>query len=573
MKKIILGLGLLFIFSCDFDDQFDELKRDLSTLNERIDALKEELGAIREVVVKLNEIDNELAQLTQAINALEENSDLGNLIAGLNALKAQVDILQNSVGANNTALVAQIQDLQKALELAIANDDAEAEEIAAQLAVLEEQLKSQSNQMATDDQMQDLLTEIAQVQNQLNALLEQNAFYNGNVVIKSAEDLAFYTEKLQGKPLKFINGYLEVEALGSIQGLSIESPEILSDFLKTIQVVTRSVYINTHVEELDLSSLTNVGGIYILRGADILDDALTVTGGMVLDYEGDFIYPNLRQVNTVTEYNYNLDGIVGLILSGPEGFGLGSELFNYFGGFIRLSNYFSAGDFTQTKTVDFSGLQVPVRIISETLDELTNNNNRFSIDGGLNLPEALSINLGLGTTGYVYAPKAAYVELGVENNKTNDFIFGDYDFYFRIPVNSDDEYFPGDKNNTKPTYPTYTDEELTFVYTKYDYSAFIVASATGSEVVLNGFEAGSSIFVLGAKVSAPDLESIGGNSLLFAPTIVLPSLNTIGNGGTLYLKRKSLIEAININNITDKDAIEGPSLLSNGDVRYEDILG
>ena len=413
MKKIILSALLVLGLSCNIDDQFDDLKQDLNSLNERIDVLQEELGAVRVAVVQLNDIDNELTQLTQAISVLEGNNDFGALISGLASLKDQVDALQNSVGTDNRTLVAQIAALQKDLETAIANDDKLAEEIAAQLTLLEEELENQAGQfgqLATGGQMQDLLTQIGEVQSQLDLLLEQNSFYNGNVVIKSAEDLAFYTEKLQGQPLKYINGFLEVEALGAIQGLSFDDPEIISDFLKTIEVVTRSVYINSDSPLLDLSSLVNVGGIYIVRGADVLDEALTVTGGMVLDYEGDFIYPNLRQVNGLTDYNYNADGILGTIITQLIG-GLSGELSTYNYGTIALSNN-TAGDFVETKTVDFSGLQMPVRIISETLDELTGKNN-YSIDGGLNLPEALSINLGLGTTAYVYAPKATYVELGI----------------------------------------------------------------------------------------------------------------------------------------------------------------
>jgi|GEM_PF-5873332 len=581
MKKIILSALLVLGLSCNIDDQFDDLKQDLNSLNERIDVLQEELGAVRVAVVQLNDIDNELTQLTQAISVLEGNNDFGALISGLASLKDQVDALQNSVGTDNRTLVAQIAALQKDLETAIANDDKLAEEIAAQLTLLEEELENQAGQfgqLATGGQMQDLLTQIGEVQSQLDLLLEQNSFYNGNVVIKSAEDLAFYTEKLQGQPLKYINGFLEVEALGAIQGLSFDDPEIISDFLKTIEVVTRSVYINSDSPLLDLSSLVNVGGIYIVRGADVLDEALTVTGGMVLDYEGDFIYPNLRQVNGLTDYNYNADGILGTIITQLIG-GLSGELSTYNYGTIALSNN-TAGDFVETKTVDFSGLQMPVRIISETLDELTGNNNNFSsIDGGLNLPEALSINLGLGTTAYVYAPKATYVELGIENNIYNDFDLFDNDFYFEIPVASSGSpaptYYPGDTNNVLQTYPPYYNGEEAFSYTKHRYSAFIVASkATGAEVVLNGSSADHSIFVLGSKVSAPNLESIGGTSLMLAANINLPSLKSIQDSEdtpkTLNLIFKESIVTININTTIVKDDIEKTGLLTIGEVKYQE---
>jgi len=350
-------------------------------------------------------------------------------------------------------------------------------------------------------------------------------------------------------------------------------------------VVTRSVYINTDLEGLPLSSLVNVGGMYVLKGAAVQDEALTVTGGMFLDYQGDFIYPNLRQVNGLTDYNYNADGILGTIITQLIG-GLSGELSTYNFGTIALSNN-TAGHFVETKTVDFSGLQIPVRIVSETFGELTNFDSDFDVVfgpaifaglGGINLPNAESINLGLGTTAYVYAPKATYVELGIENNMSNDFdLLGSNDYRFEIPLNDDDPriaYFPGDIDNGSFTYPAYTgSDDVLYPYTDLAYTAFIVADTDAeSEIVLNGIIADNSIFALAGKVSAPDLEEIGGNSLILASTIFLPNLETItdGAGGDaiLYLKEKSLIDTININGETTKDDIETP-ITGTGMVKYE----
>jgi len=82
--------------------------------------------------------------------------------------------------------------------------------------------------------------------------------------------------------------------------------------------------------------------------------------------------------------------------------------------------------------------------------------------------------------------------------------------------------------------------------------------------------------VLGAKVSAPDLATIGVTSLLYAPAISLRSFTTVkdkvDNAGILYLAAKSSITIINIKGVTDKDDIKeesnGQSILSNYTTRH-----
>ena len=252
----------------------------------------------------------------------------------------------------------------------------------------------------------------------------------------------------------------------------------------------------------------------------------------------------------------------------------------------------TAGDFVETKTVDFSGLQMPVRIVSETFEELTDFDADFDVVfapaifaglGGINLPNAESINLGLGITSYVYAPKATYVELGIENNMPNDIdLFGSFDYNFQIPLNDDTPpivYFPGDIDNANETYPAYTgSDDVLYPYTDLRYTAFIVAdTGAESEIMLNGGIATNSIFALAGKISAPDLKEIGGNSLVYALNISLPSLTSIenkdGDAGQLYLVEENLVDSININGRTDKTLIEigEPATLSEGEVFYESL--
>lgn len=362
--------------------------------------------------------------------------------------------------------------------------------------------------------------------------------------------MEYYKGVLNGQALRFINGYLEVEALEDIQGLSIQDAETLNDFLQSIEVVTRSVYITTELS-LDLSSLVNVGGIYRVTGHAVEDTALTVTGGMFLDYDGGYFYPNLRQVNA---YTLNIEdglaeGLLALISQFIPDLG-----FNY--GAIQLSNYTKDGNTLGTLGIDFSGLQVPTVIFSEV--NYVEGEGSLPIPVGLATgivaPHAESIKLGNGVTSYVFAPMATYVELNVERNS---FTFEEDSF----------DYLGGSDANE--IYPGYVAEFL--MISTNSFSGFVVAARDGeegdSEVVLNGSEATGGIFVMADRVSAPNLETILGSSWIESPNVDFPELTQILNSGELYLTENK-IQAININGITSVDAIKGNNPLNSGQITF-----
>lgn len=195
MKKIYFGILCLVMFSCNYDEQFDDLNQDLNLLNERLDSLNDELVAVRTAVAELAGITNELDLITAAIKSLEDSSGLNDLNAldvltsGLQNLRDKVTVLENTIGEDNTALLDKIKELQDALEVANANGDDSSALITQEIATLEEQLMRETDTLATNVQMQSLLQDIVEVRTSLSALLSQNAFFNGNVTIRSLEDL------------------------------------------------------------------------------------------------------------------------------------------------------------------------------------------------------------------------------------------------------------------------------------------------------------------------------------------------------------------------------------------------
>lgn len=173
MRKICSGILCLLMLSCNYDEQFDDLNKDLNLLNERLDSINDELVAVRTAVAELAGINNELDLITAAIESLEDSNDLTNfnaldaLTSGIQNLRDEVTVLENSIGEDNTVLLDKIEELQDALEVANANGDDRAASITQEIAALEEQLTRETDDLATNAQMQSLLQDIVEVRTSL----------------------------------------------------------------------------------------------------------------------------------------------------------------------------------------------------------------------------------------------------------------------------------------------------------------------------------------------------------------------------------------------------------------------
>lgn len=67
----------------------------------------------------------------------------------------------------------------------------------------------------------------------------------------------------------------------------------MSEVSRLFKTITGDLIVDTH-QSIDFSSLISVSGEYRIFGSDVQDDALKDVGKMVLNYSGDYDYPNIE---------------------------------------------------------------------------------------------------------------------------------------------------------------------------------------------------------------------------------------------------------------------------------------
>jgi uncharacterized protein YoxC len=249
MKKILSLLVVAVVATgCNnYDDQFDDLNKQITELNQRLD--------------KIESINGQIATLNSTVVA--------------------ITTALNSMSTNNAALASQITALQNQL-LGVLND---LSDLAATV---------NSNQTNLDA----LAASVAALQASVSNILSTANIYDKDLVITTREELEFAKEL--GANVGIINAdvVISVDADGEITAADVAA--VTSKF----KIIVGSLAVTTDAS-VDFSSLTHVGGNYVVEGHDVADDALVAVGNAYLDYDGGYSFDALTHSGAIAVVDYD----------------------------------------------------------------------------------------------------------------------------------------------------------------------------------------------------------------------------------------------------------------------------
>ncbi|MDC0959928.1 hypothetical protein OAR37_00665, partial [Flavobacteriaceae bacterium] len=281
MKKGLLSLlaVALTIVSCqDYDDQFAELTglvNDLST----------EVEGLTQVQTQLSSLSTTVSGLSSAIAAIpttDSTADLTGITADLAAAQTAIDAI--------TALLATVADA----------DDLAAVDAA-----------------------------IADLQEDVNTLLEADAVINQNVTINNSATLEYVSTLIAhaaDDPNVIVNGSVTIETEDLTAEELVTTNEIAAKLATVLGTAADEGVTVTSDSAITFTNLSFIDADYVVSGVDMDDAALrTVTGDLIVDYGDTAIaldYSQLASVggdvlieastaNTVTSVDFSNVDITG----------------------------------------------------------------------------------------------------------------------------------------------------------------------------------------------------------------------------------------------------------------------
>jgi len=249
MKKLLSLLVVAAVATgCNnYDDQFDDLNKQITELNQRLD--------------KIESINGQIATLNSTVVA--------------------ITTALNSMSTNNAALASQITSLQNQL-----------------LGVLNNLSDLAATVNANETNLDALAASVAALQASVSDILSTANVYDKDLVITTREELEFAKEL--GANVGIINAdvVITVDADGEITAADVA--EVTSKF----KIVVGSLAVTTDAS-VDFSSLTHVGGNYVVEGHDVSDDALVAVGNAYLDYDGGYSFDSLAHSGAIAVVDYD----------------------------------------------------------------------------------------------------------------------------------------------------------------------------------------------------------------------------------------------------------------------------
>ena len=362
MKKLLLGVitFALIITSCNkYADDFQELKDSIAALDAKVAGVATLQTNLTAVTAQITALQTAVAGLptTATVNALTTNlgtvltkvTDINTLLntvatqgqanaAAIAQVKQQLDaaaaakVLADKAVTDKLATLATTADLN-AVKTAISNmitstDDkvlaAKNEvltatgDISTKLAAL--QAAVDADNLATLAKINQVLSDLAAntsadattaavidglklalaaAQKDITVILNNTSMYNGDVVVTTDTEVAFYMGKLG--TLGIVNGNVTVNT-ASISAAKIADVNTILSKIQAIIGTTGATpnfvsITSVAADALKLPLLASVKGDYTVSGADVADDVLDNVGGNVtFDYNGDYTSASLKKV-------------------------------------------------------------------------------------------------------------------------------------------------------------------------------------------------------------------------------------------------------------------------------------
>jgi hypothetical protein len=260
------------------------------------------LLALALTVVGCQNYDDQFDELTSQITSLQSTVDgLTGVSSAITALQSTVAAISNAVGANASAIAS-------------GNSAAAAANAATQagLATVSQTLANLQASLANVAQAGDLdaiSSTLADVQADVRELLEANAVINQNVVINNSATLD-YAETLiatgDDDPNVIVNGYVRINTT-NLTDAEVTRANAIAAKLATIlgntgvsAPVGREALTVTGDDVITFTNLAFIDGDYVIDGADQDDAALrTVSGNLGVDHGGVAAAINYSQITSV----------------------------------------------------------------------------------------------------------------------------------------------------------------------------------------------------------------------------------------------------------------------------------